>query len=113
MVNKENLTKQQVERLEEIQVETMDIYDCFNTEQQAHDQELHSEICNLGIEMVSLLNLYKEQLGAEGKLPLSHFRDEMHNLNVVVDSIQQAIIDLMPNGTVMKKEFYANDEEDE
>ena len=112
MINKENLTKQQVERLEELNTEiSMDMWDWFKNEQPAYDQELYSEICELGIEMVSLLKLYKEQLGTEGKLPLSNFREEIENLNIVADSVQQAIIDFMPEGTTILKQFFSIDED--
>ena len=112
MINKENLTEKQVKRLEEINVEvSMNMFEWFKHEQEPC--ELHSEICEIGGEMIALLKLYKEQLKEEGKLPLSHFKNEMENLNIVVDGIEEAIVDLMEKGTYVKKEYSNTGEDNE
>jgi hypothetical protein len=112
MINNKNLTEKQIKRLEEIRVEVaMNMFEWFNNEQEPCDIGLHSEICDHGGEMVALLKLYKEQLKEEGKLPLSHFKGEMENINIVVDGIEEAIMDLMEKGTCVTKK-YSNTGED-
>lgn len=111
MINKDRLTEKQAEKFEEIRYELgHDIWQWFKTEQEAHDPELFAEICSSGIDMVVLLQIYKEQLEEQKSLPLSAYREEMQNFNIVLEYIGNALTALMKKGTTIEKQF-SNDEE--
>lgn len=69
----------------------MSIFTSIKQETDPKDAELFSEIINAGTELVALMNLYREQLFKQQKLPLNVYDDEIQNIKIVSEYIEETL----------------------
>lgn len=97
-MGKQNFTKQQLKRYEELKVETgLSIFTSINQETDPKDAELFSEIINTGTELVTLMTLYREQLLKQQELPLSIYDDEIQSIKIVSEYIEETLKSFIKN----------------
>jgi hypothetical protein len=104
MINKGNLTEEQQRRYTEIINEMILDFEIGSSHPEDPNYiDLYSEIIDLGMDMIALLKVYKEQLKKEGKLPLSEHMQEVEDMDIMISSIDTALIDLLPKGIVKSR----------
>lgn len=115
MINKENLTDEQLERFEQLDQEIgMNMFEWFEMDKEPHMINIFNEIAELGSQMAAMIKLYKEELEKSKLLPLSQFDNGFQNINTVVDCIESEIINLLEDGATVQKQFVSGaDEESE